>query len=868
MNKHFIVAALAAALLLPAAVPAQCEDNVKTLLERSMRTDDLQERRQLRERIAALSPDSYEGLFARGWLSTDNNTAIELYTKAISANSDYWMAYNNRAQAQLLLKNAKLAEKDMEKALKLLAKDIKKSGGKDAYFYVWSGNISKLLKNYADAEKFYLKAIELEPQKYTYRLILADSYMAEAPAKAETYLRECITKFPADAAVYHAKLATIMPTTTVDDYKRAAGEMSKAIELAPQNADYYQLRARFNISAYGFENAAALEDITKAMELDPANREAVFLRARIATARKDYALAAEYYARLMPLGMGYNAYFFCGKNFEAMGMKSHALWAYRRAESNGYGGSDLKPSITALAGITPQEPDWARRYIKNPDTELKSSARKVITKLPAATPVTVDTFQDGYLLVSAGKSLTGWVSKDDISWTKPDIAKPILRITEKRFDDPRLHVSGVAYDDLGVKSVKFGDRELPRLNRPVDKGNYADAFPFEINVNVTPGVKTVFIVSDNNDNVVELPLDIEEPVVDYTPLYRTLTVTKTSDIKKEPQADSPALRQISAETLLASIGERDGWYYLQGGGWLDKNNAAPVTAKEESTTLTVQAHAKPATGSAVLSEPVDVDVEIPALNISNPDAVAVVIGIKDYKSAEVPAVENALNDAAVMKKYLVQAFGYREENIIYLENPTKGDFERVFGTEKSFKGQLFNYIKPEKSDIFVYYSGHGAPDTETKTSYFVPSDAHPHYVRLSGYPLSLFYSNLEKLPARSRTVVLDACFSGGSQAGTLLSKASPLVLTPTDTAAPKGINLFASSSGDEISSWYPEKKHSMYTYFFLKAIGKQGGPGGASFGAVQKYIDENVPYLARRLYNRSQTPQFTGDPDNWFGAKR
>lgn len=253
---------------------------------------------------------------------------------------------------------------------------------------------------------------------------------------------------------------------------------------------------------------------------------------------------------------------------------------------------------------------------------------------------------------------------------------------------------------------------------------------------------------------------------------------------------------------------------------------------------------------------------VPKTGMSNPDAVAVIIGVCSYKHRDVPAVEYALNDAQLVKEYAINTLGYRLGNIIYLENPTKGDFERVFGTEKSYKGQLFNYVKPGKSDVFVYYSGHGAPDIETKAAYFVPSDCHPNFVKLGGYPLDLFYQNLGKIPAKSITVVIDACFSGASEKGMLIARASPLAIEPVKGKIPAGINLFTSSRADEISSWYPEKGHGLFAYFFLKALQGEGDKNkdkNLTFGEIRDYLIENVPYQARRMYNRSQNPEFIGN---------
>ena len=252
---------------------------------------------------------------------------------------------------------------------------------------------------------------------------------------------------------------------------------------------------------------------------------------------------------------------------------------------------------------------------------------------------------------------------------------------------------------------------------------------------------------------------------------------------------------------------------------------------------------------------------IPKSKLKKNDGVAVVIGVQKYKNKDVPNVDFAIKDAQLFMDYLQNVMGYKKENILYLENPTKADFEKVFGTQENYKGQLYDYIKKNKSEIFIYYNGHGAPDLETKQAYFVPSDADPNYIKLGGYPLSIFYENLSKIPAKSITVVIDSCFSGRSDKGSIISKASPIMIEAQIPNSNK-MNIFASAKGNEIASWYVEKRHSLFTYFFLKGLQGEADKNQDKIitsGELEEYLSENVPYYSRRLYGRNQTPIFTGD---------
>ena len=98
-----------------------------------------------------------------------------------------------------------------------------------------------------------------------------------------------------------------------------------------------------------------------------------------------------------------------------------------------------------------------------------------------------------------------------------------------------------------------------------------------------------------------------------------------------------------------------------------------------------------------------------------------------------------------MKRYLVEVYGFDENNILYLPNATQADFNGIFGTKEDHKARLHNLIQPDQTDLFIFYSGHGAPDLESEEAYFVPVDCDPSLVKFNGYAIQTFYDNLAKL---------------------------------------------------------------------------------------------------------------------------
>jgi hypothetical protein len=257
----------------------------------------------------------------------------------------------------------------------------------------------------------------------------------------------------------------------------------------------------------------------------------------------------------------------------------------------------------------------------------------------------------------------------------------------------------------------------------------------------------------------------------------------------------------------------------------------------------------------------------PKTNLSRPEAIAIVIGNKSYTNNLIPPVKYALQDASLVKKYLVDTLGFSETNVILLKDASNLDLTKYFGNDKDHKGILYNRVRKDRSEVFIYYSGHGAPDTNTKKAYLIPTDADPAIIKLTGYSLDTLYENLAKLSKeknpKSITVVMDACFSGAYNDGMLIDNASPIFIEATSpTLNIKNSSIFASSRGNQISSWYPEKGHSLFTYFFLKNIKSAVEEKRTlTAGDMEKALlgPDGVNDSAWRLFNREQEPQVFGD---------
>lgn len=251
----------------------------------------------------------------------------------------------------------------------------------------------------------------------------------------------------------------------------------------------------------------------------------------------------------------------------------------------------------------------------------------------------------------------------------------------------------------------------------------------------------------------------------------------------------------------------------------------------------------------------DIDKLPAAVAKPNKNSYAIVIGIENYRQ-KLPKVDFAVQDAKLMTEYLTKAMGYPEENIVTLlnEHATNVDFA------KYFEKWLHNNAEKDGT-VFIYYSGHGAPNPKTGDAYLVPYDGDPAFIEQTGYSLKRLYESLGKIQAKEIIVALDSCFSGAGGRSVIAKGARPLVMSMESLQIPQKITVLSAASGDQTSSTYDEKGHGLFTYFMLRGLKGEGdanGDGKIEIGELFNYIRPQVERIARKTYNNEQSPQIIG----------
>lgn len=238
---------------------------------------------------------------------------------------------------------------------------------------------------------------------------------------------------------------------------------------------------------------------------------------------------------------------------------------------------------------------------------------------------------------------------------------------------------------------------------------------------------------------------------------------------------------------------------------------------------------------------------------------AVVIGVGEYESEDIPDLEFASADARAMRDFLESDAAGPFDEVLYLEN------ERA--TAAAMRHALFVFLQQADWDdlVVIYFAGHGAPDPGRPDNlYLLPSDADLNELASTGFPMWDVKTALRRHISSDRVLVIaDACHSAGAADGDtvgggesnaiagsfaeLFTPSRRLMITAAD------INEFA----QEDERW---GGNGVFTHFLLEGLrgaADLDNDGVVRFSELFDHVSRNV----RQATNGQQNPQRSGFGD-------
>ena len=179
---------------------------------------------------------------------------------------------------------------------------------------------------------------------------------------------------------------------------------------------------------------------------------------------------------------------------------------------------------------------------------------------------------------------------------------------------------------------------------------------------------------------------------------------------------------------------------------------------------------------------------------------------------------------------------------------------------------LPSQVDKNKSNIYVYFAGHGLASEDGKEAYLIPHDGDTSMLSRTAIPRKDVINGLDKLKARSVTLFMDTCYSGAAKGGqqTLVaSRGLRIVKKNTLADLPSNFTLFSAAANDETAISHPTQKNGLFSYWMMRGLGGEADSNNdnkLTNGELHAFISDKVQKTAISKGHK-QNPQLVGDKD-------
>src|SRR5262249_35340108 len=184
---------------------------------------------------------------------------------------------------------------------------------------------------------------------------------------------------------------------------------------------------------------------------------------------------------------------------------------------------------------------------------------------------------------------------------------------------------------------------------------------------------------------------------------------------------------------------------------------------------------------------------------------ALVIGNNNYQNLR--KLETAVDDAKAVAKILQERFDFKT-TVLY--NATRAQTLNAFD---DYRKKL-----PEKSNLLIYYAGHGQKDTAAHRAYWLPVDADKDHTS-NWINATEILDSIRAIPSRHVLIISDSCWSGD-----LVMRDAGILIRPQGYNAMLSRVLqlksrhVMSSGGDEPDADSGANGHSVFANALLESL--------------------------------------------------
>jgi len=214
----------------------------------------------------------------------------------------------------------------------------------------------------------------------------------------------------------------------------------------------------------------------------------------------------------------------------------------------------------------------------------------------------------------------------------------------------------------------------------------------------------------------------------------------------------------------------------------------------------------------------------------------------------------------MFKDFARRALGVPAENIRMLIDEEATETEIV----RAFQQWLPLRVKAGQSDVYVFFAGHGLAAADGNGMFLLPTGGVADLLERSAIKRSEVFDWLQASGARSVTVFLDTCFSGGTRGDeVLVADNRGIGISAKDQSVPDSFTVISAATGTQASTSLPEAQQGLFSYFLMK--GMEGDADAnedrqITTGELHAFVAGNVAMQAQGQ-GKDQTPQIAGDED-------
>ena len=235
----------------------------------------------------------------------------------------------------------------------------------------------------------------------------------------------------------------------------------------------------------------------------------------------------------------------------------------------------------------------------------------------------------------------------------------------------------------------------------------------------------------------------------------------------------------------------------------------------------------------------------------NPHRIGIFIGIQEYKN--VPKALYASNDVNKFYDFADQTLGIIPENMYVLmdDDADKG------AIKETFLFWLNSKIIENKSEVFVFYAGHGLRD-EQGESYILPNNTRVRLLKDTAIAMQEIIDIVDNFQPASATFFMDSCYGGIGRGNIQLTDARPIMLVEKNIKLPDNFTLFTATENNQWATGIQEVQHGVFSYFVMKGLegaANSDNDNKITYAELYDYLQKNIPLHTAR----KQTPSIRGN---------